>query len=148
MTTFGDRLNQLFAQVYPAGRGPHTLQEVADAINAEGSTSISPSYLSQLRSGQKSNPSARTVESLARFFRVQPDFFFDTDYARHMEHDLEMLTKMRDSGVRAIAARAFDLSVQGQETVRSMVELVRRSEGLPSDRAELPKDSEDHASND
>ena len=145
MTTFGERLSQLFAQVYPAGRGPHTLQEVADAINAEGLVTVSPSYLSQLRSGQKDNPSAKLTEALARFFRVGVDFFFDTEYARQMDHDLEILAKLRDSGVRQIAARAFDLSAEGQEQVRNMVELVRRSEGLPAERP-LPHDPEHQAS--
>jgi hypothetical protein len=33
-----DRLDRLIATVHPAGRGPYTLREIADAINAEAGT--------------------------------------------------------------------------------------------------------------
>lgn len=136
MATFSDRLNQLFATVYPRGRGPHTLQEVADAINGEGGSRISPSYLSQLRSGQKDNPSSKTIDALARFFKVNPDFFFDTEYARHMEADLATLAKMRDAGVQKIAARSFDLTPGNRAALEAMVEALRTSQGLPPEQAE------------
>lgn len=135
VATFSDRLNQLFATVYPRGRGPHTLQEVADAINAEGADRISPSYLSQLRSGKKDNPSSKTIDALARFFKVRPDFFFDTEYARHMEADLEALAKLRDAGVQRIAARSFDLTPQNRAALETMVEALRTSQGLPPDQS-------------
>lgn len=145
MATFGDRLNQLFATVYPRGRGPHTLQEVADAINSEGVAKISPSYLSQLRSGQKDNPSSRTIEALARFFKVRPDFFFDTEYARHMDQDLETLAKLRDAGVQKIAARSFDLSAENRVALETMVEALRTSQGLPAEQSGLTQGSEAQA---
>ena len=70
------RLNHLFATVHPAGRGPYTLREVADAINREaGETIISASYLSQLRAGQRSEPSHSRLLAIARFFCVDVDYF-------------------------------------------------------------------------
>jgi len=131
VASFAERLNQLFSAVYPAGRGPHTLQEVCVAVNAEGAAKLSPSYLSQLRNGQKTNPSAATVAALARFFKVKPDFFYDDEYAEQMERDLAMLAKLRDSGVHSIAARAFDLSPEARESVSMLVDQLRRYEGLP-----------------
>ena len=70
------RLNRLFATVHPAGRGPYTLREVADAINPEaGETIISASYLSQLRAGQRREPSHSRLVAIARFFGVDIDYF-------------------------------------------------------------------------
>lgn len=65
-TTFAARLNRLFETVYPPGRGPHTSAEVIAALKAEGITMSAP-YLSQLRSGNRTNPSA-TMTALANFF--------------------------------------------------------------------------------
>ena len=58
--TFAARLNRLFDTVYPPGRGPHTSAEVIAALKAEGVTMSAP-YLSQLRSGNRTNPSATTM---------------------------------------------------------------------------------------
>jgi len=132
--TFADRLNQLFATVYPRGRGPHTLSEVANAINKEGGAKISVSYLSLLRNGQKANPSMATIEALARFFMVRPDYFFDTEYAAKMDEDLETLARLRDAGVQRLASRAFDLSPENQAAVETMVEALRNSQGLPPEQ--------------
>ena len=142
---FNDRLNQLFATVHPRGRGPHTLQEVADAVNATGIAKISPSYLSQLRNGQKDNPSSRTIEALARFFKVDPAFFFDSDYARAIEADLAVLARLRDAGVRNIAARSFDLSPENLRALEAMTEALRASQGLPPGHSGLPQGGEGQA---
>src|SRR6202030_4696021 len=69
-TTFAARLNRLFDTVYPPGRGQHTSAEVIAALKAEGITMSAP-YLSQLRSGNRTNPSAATMAALANFFRIK-----------------------------------------------------------------------------
>ncbi len=53
--TFAARLNRLFDTVYPPGRGPHTSAEVIGALKSEGVTMSAP-YLSQLRSGNRTEP--------------------------------------------------------------------------------------------
>ena len=137
---FNDRLARLFATVHPNGRGPYLLQEVAVAITAEGDVKMSASYLSQLRSGQKTNPSAAAVNALATFFHVDPKYFFDDDYASRMDRDLEMLVKLRDSGVRNIAARAADLSPTSRQTIESLIETLRKAEGLTEVSVDRSKD--------
>ncbi len=137
---FNDRLARLFATVHPNGRGPYLLQEVAAAITAEGDVKMSASYLSQLRSGQKTNPSAAAVNALATFFHVDPKYFFDDDYASRMDRDLEMLVKLRDSGVRNIAARAADLSPTSRQTIESLIETLRKAEGLTEVSVDHSKD--------
>ena len=65
-TTFAARLNRLFDTVYPPGRGPHTSAEVIAALKAEGITMSAP-YLSQLRSGNRTNPSSATMAARLRW---------------------------------------------------------------------------------
>lgn len=127
-----ERLNRLFATVHPAGRGPYTLREVADAINAEAGTGIiSAAYLSQLRSGQRAEPSHSKLAAIARFFGVETEYFSDAAAAGVADRQLEFLTAMRDAGVRSVALRAAGLSEASLAAVRAVIENARRLEGLP-----------------
>src|SRR4051794_22897931 len=77
--TLAEKLNHLFATVHPPGRGEFMLDEVAEAISQQGETSITAAYLSQMRRGQRTNPSKNVLEALARFFGVSPAYFFDDE---------------------------------------------------------------------
>ena len=126
------RLNRLFATVHPAGRGPWTLREVADAINSEaGETIISASYLSQLRAGQRREPSHSRLAAIARFFGVDVDYFSPQVSAEDAARQAEVLAAMRDAGVRTIALRAYGLSEPSLAAVLAVIENARRLENLP-----------------
>ena len=126
------RLNRLFATVHPAGRGPYTLREAADAINSEaGETIISASYLSQLRAGQRREPSHSRLAAIARFFGVDVDYFSPQVSAEDAARQAEVLTAMRDAGVRTIALRAHGLSEPSLAAVLAVIENARRLENLP-----------------
>ena len=132
------RLNRLFATVHPAGRGPYTLREAADAINSEaGETIISASYLSQLRAGQRREPSHSRLAAIARFFGVDVDYFSPEVSADDADRQTEVLTAMRDAGVRTIALRAHGLSDSSLAAVLAVIDNARRLEHLPDpdDRA-------------
>jgi transcriptional regulator with XRE-family HTH domain len=128
-TTFAARLNRLFDTVYPPGRGPHTSAEVIAALKSEGITMSAP-YLSQLRSGNRTNPSSATMAALANFFRIKPAYFTDDDYYEKLDKELVWLSTMRDEGVRRIAVRTFGLSAQAQQNVVERVDELRRAEKL------------------
>jgi ESX-1-secreted protein regulator len=128
-TTFAARLNRLFDTVYPPGRGPHTSAEVIAALKAEGITMSAP-YLSQLRSGNRTNPSAVTMAALANFFRIKSAYFTDDEYYEKLDKELSWLATMRDDGVRRIAVRAAELSSEGQHEVMARVNELRRAEHL------------------
>lgn len=130
-TTFTARLNRLFDTVYPPGRGPHTSAEVIAALRSEGITMSAP-YLSQLRSGNRTNPSSATMEALANFFRIKPAYFTDDEYYEKLDQELTWLANMRDEGVRRIAARTVGLSVEAQDRITQTVDEYRRKEGLDS----------------
>jgi transcriptional regulator with XRE-family HTH domain len=128
-TTFAARLNRLFDTVYPPGRGPHTSAEVIAALKAEGVTMSAP-YLSQLRSGNRTNPSSTTMTALANFFRIKPAYFTDDEYYEKLDKELSWLATMRDEGVRRIAVRAVGLSPEAQEDLLHRVDELRRKEQL------------------
>jgi transcriptional regulator with XRE-family HTH domain len=128
-TTFAARLNRLFDTVYPPGRGPHTSAEVIAALKAEGITMSAP-YLSQLRSGNRTNPSVATMAALANFFRIKPAYFTDDEYYEKLDKELSWLASMRDDGVRRIALAAAGLSPQAQQDVVERVKELRRAEHL------------------
>ena len=130
-TTFAARLNRLFDTVYPPGRGPHTSAEVIAALKAEGITMSAP-YLSQLRSGNRTNPSTATMAALANFFRIKSAYFTDDEYYEKLDSELSWLATTRDDNVRRIAVRTAELSSEAQHEVMERVNELRRAEGLDS----------------
>jgi transcriptional regulator with XRE-family HTH domain len=126
-TTFAARLNRLFDTVYPPGRGPHTSAEVIAALKAEGVTMSAP-YLSQLRSGNRTNPSTANMAALANFFRIKSAYFTDDEYYEKLDKELSWLATMRDDGVRRIALGAAELSPEAQRDVAERVNELRRKE--------------------
>ena len=129
--TFAARLNRLFDTVYPPGRGQHTSAEVIAALKAEGITMSAP-YLSQLRSGNRTNPSAATMAALANFFRIKSAYFTNDEYFERLDQELSWLADMRDEGVRRIAARTVGLSPEAKEDLVARAEELRRKEHLDS----------------
>src|SRR5215469_18313500 len=125
-TTFSARLNRLFDTVFPPGRGPHTSAEVIAALKAEGITMSAP-YLSQLRSGNRTNPSTATMAALANFFRIKSSYFTDDEYYEKLDRELSWLSTMRDDGVRRIAVRTIGLSQQAQQNIVERVDELRRA---------------------
>jgi transcriptional regulator with XRE-family HTH domain len=134
-----ERLDGLIANVHPAARGPYTLREIADAINAEAGTSlISAAYISQLRTGQRTVPSHSRLAALAKFFGVGIDYFTDEATAEEASRQLEVLAALRDDAVRTVALRAAGLSESSLAAVRAVIENARRLEGLPDDDKDVP----------
>lgn len=129
-TTFSARLNRLFDTVYPPGRGPHTSAEVVAALKAEGITTMSAPHLSQLRSGERTNPSKATMNALANFFRIQPDYFTDEYYYRKLDQELTWLATLRDEGALRIAMRTIRLSAAALEEIIQLADEWRRKEHL------------------
>jgi transcriptional regulator with XRE-family HTH domain len=128
-TTFSARLNRLFDTVYPPGRGPHTSAEVIAALKAEGITMSAP-YLSQLRSGNRTNPSSATMAALANFFRIKSSYFTDDEYYEKLDKELAWVSTLRDDGVRRLALRASELSPEGQLDVMERINQLHREEHL------------------
>jgi transcriptional regulator with XRE-family HTH domain len=134
--TLADKVNYLFQTVHPAGRGPYSNDEAATAIRDRGGPSISATYIWLLRKGERDNPTLKHLEALAEFFGVPPAYFFDDNATTRIDAELEMLSAMRDVGVRALALRMAGLSERSLQPIAEVIERVRELEGLPADQAD------------
>jgi transcriptional regulator with XRE-family HTH domain len=127
-----DRLDHLFRTVHPKDRGPYTHAEVAAAVNtAAGDNVISATYVWQLRTGRRDNPTRRHLSALAAFFGVSPMYFFDDAEAARDAVQAELVTALKDDTVREMALRAAGLSDRALNAIRDMIESARAVEGIP-----------------
>jgi transcriptional regulator with XRE-family HTH domain len=129
--SLADRLEHLFRVVHPKKRGPYTPAEVAAAINAAaGERVISSTYIWQLRTGRRDNPTQRHLSALAAFFGVSPLYFFDPVEADRTTVPPELAVALGDDELRVLALRASGLSERALRAIREMIENARVVEGL------------------
>lgn len=118
------RLEELFAQTTgPLGR-PVTMQEITNRMEARGISTMSVSYLHQLRTGQARNPRLQHLRALADAFDVPLSYFIDTSQDGGSVE--ESLTPQE----LVVAMRVHGLSDEALRSIRAIVELARRSEQL------------------
>ncbi|PXW98851.1 helix-turn-helix domain-containing protein [Mycolicibacterium moriokaense] len=129
--TFADRLQRLFDAVHPPGGGPYTGAAVIGDLKRHGVIMSAP-YLSQLRSGKRSNPSPATMQALADFFGVEVAYFTDDAYYAMLDVELTVLAAMRDEGVQRISARTIGLSPAACQQLTVKIDELRRRENLDS----------------
>jgi transcriptional regulator with XRE-family HTH domain len=128
------RLDHLFRSVHPKDRGPYTPAEVAAAINAAaGEHVIGATYIWQLRTGRRDNPTYKHLLALSRFFGVSPMYFFDGAETERGEIPPEVTVALKDDEVREIALRAAGLSEHSLKAIKAMVESARAMERIPSE---------------
>jgi hypothetical protein len=96
------KLSRLFDTVRGPGGRRYTSSEVVDAINAAGQAKMSPSYLSELLSGKKDNPSIWTVKALADFFGQPIDYFTEPAYEPRVAPGSQ---PMRSDGMATLSER-------------------------------------------
>lgn len=139
-----DRLNVLFARVpRPGTNQPYSNDRAAEDLSSAG-VSVTGAYLSQLRSGKKHNPSARLLAGISDLFEVPITYFFDDEQARKIQEQLTTLVALRSTSVRGIVARSAGVSDAGIANLASILEQLRRMEGLDDDvdtAAAKPPDS-------
>jgi transcriptional regulator with XRE-family HTH domain len=119
--TLAEKLDRLFRTVRHNGR-EFTHAEVAAAVRG-AEASISATYLWQLRTGRRTDPRMSHLIALARFFGVDPAYFFDEELGAQIAGELELIAALRDVGASAVAARAQGLS---EATLRVIAELLDR----------------------
>ncbi|MGY0498204.1 helix-turn-helix domain-containing protein [Nocardia sp. FBN12] len=128
MTHFAARLNDLFDNPSSPDVRQCTNRHVARMLQAAGHR-ISAPYLSQLRSGNRDNPSAKTVAALAEYFQVTPDYFFLTA-DRSEDDDHTLIQELELAEPRALLLRAVGLSSDAMDILVAMAERLRVSDGL------------------
>jgi transcriptional regulator with XRE-family HTH domain len=131
-STLADKIDALFRVVRRPNRVPYSHEEVARACREATGESFSATYLWQLRTGRRDNPTKRHLEALAKFFDVPVGYFFDDEQGAAIAKELELLGALRDAGVRSMALRAVNLSPEGAATISDMIDvLARRERGSP-----------------
>ncbi|WP_127841570.1 helix-turn-helix domain-containing protein [Actinomyces wuliandei] len=121
--TIAQRLERLFAQTAgPHGR-PVTLQEVVHRMDQRGISTMSVSYLQQLRTGQARNPRLQHLRALADAFDVPVSYFLEG------EGEPASATELTPAE-RTIALRVHGLSDSALASIGAIVELARKSERL------------------
>lgn len=132
-----DRLNFLFAHIpRQEGEGTYSNEQAATALQDSG-ISATGTYISQMRAGTRTNPSAAILHGLARLFGVEISYFFDDDVARQVEEQIATLEAMRDHRVRSVMARAAGLSEDRfTQAVQDALQAIRDEERRsPADEA-------------
>jgi transcriptional regulator with XRE-family HTH domain len=130
------KLDRLFRTFHRPGGAEHSYNEVARRIREEGGPTISATYIWQLRTGKRDNPTKSHLEALADFFGVNPAYFFDEGASERVDAQLQLLGAMRDSGVDQFALRSFGLSSETLKAIAQIIENARKAEGLPDGRKE------------
>jgi transcriptional regulator with XRE-family HTH domain len=92
---------------------------------------VGGAYLSALRTGARTRPSPELLAALAKFFGVSPAYFFDPHRASHISQQLAVLDQMSQAGVRAVALRAVGLPVETLGAMATVLDQMRKAQGLP-----------------
>ncbi|MBC2876890.1 helix-turn-helix domain-containing protein [Streptomyces mobaraensis] len=130
-TLLARRLNHLFRTSRPQGRN-WTNREVADEVKrVSPGLKVSGAYLSALRTGKRTNPSADLLNALAKFFGVSPAYFVDSGHAERVDAQLAALNALSQSGVRGVALRAVGLPPESLAAITAVIDQVRQLQGLP-----------------
>jgi len=129
-TSLAAKIDKLFQVVRKTNREQYSHDEVARACREATGESFSTTYLWQLRTGRRDNPTKRHLEALAQFFQVSPAYFFDDEQSAKIAEELELLGALRDAGVRNVALRAVTLSPAGLDTISDMIDAIARREAI------------------
>jgi len=135
-STLAAKIDQLFHVVRRPDREQYSNEEVAKACREATGESFSTTYLWQLRTGRRDNPTKRHLEALAQFFGVPPAYFFDDEQSTKIAEELALLGALRDAGVRDVALRAVTLSADGLDTISDMIDAIARREAGRGGRRE------------
>ena len=131
LSTFADRLSHLFETVKNSEGKPWTLSAVARELTDRFDLPTTQSYVSQLRSGMRTNPTIAYVSALAAIFGVPTSYLVDSGADGLSEAEVDLIAAMRAAGVVGIAMRAMDVPEASQKMVAQMLDSLREREGLP-----------------
>ncbi|MEV0993004.1 helix-turn-helix domain-containing protein [Streptomyces sp. NPDC049949] len=135
------RLDDLFKTVRPKGKR-WTNAEVAEELKrVNPEIKAGGVYLSQLRTGKRSNPSPDLLAALARFFGVSVAYFFDDEVAESVLGEMAAIEALRQAGVRSVAMRAAGMKKEHLLAITAIMDQYRQMQGLPpvTDPAEPPE---------
>jgi transcriptional regulator with XRE-family HTH domain len=134
------RLDHLFRTVHPGRAKPYTPADVAAAINDAADEQVtSGTYVWQLRTGRRDNPTYKLLIGLSRFFGVSPTYFFDEAETERDAIPAEVVLALKDDAVRDIALRSAGLSEQSLKVIADTVTSARAEETSQPGTRRKPK---------
>ncbi|OEU88218.1 XRE family transcriptional regulator [Streptomyces abyssalis] len=140
--SLAEKIDKLFKTVTPGGR-EYTYEEVARGCSELSAGTFSKTYIWQLRTGQRDNPTKRHLEALAAFFDVPAAYFFDEETADRVDTQIALASALRNAEVRDIALRAMRMDDTGRASLLRIIAEV--SELQSSDvRGNREKDGPGH----
>ncbi|MER7024014.1 MULTISPECIES: XRE family transcriptional regulator [Streptomyces] len=123
MSSLAEKIDKLFTTIRPNGREYSYEKVAAECAQLSGST-FSKTYVWQLRTGQRDNPTKRHLEALAAFFRVPAAYFFDDCTTERIDSQLAIASAMRNADVRDIALRAMRMDDNGRRSLARIIQEV------------------------
>lgn len=134
---FADRLNEVLAQWERLHGMRMSNRALAFRVTQAGHP-VSATYLSQLRSGNRDNPSPALVETVARVLGVELTRFSDGGARDPVPGDDAVSAAVDDPGLRRLLTTAAGLSGSSIELLSDLAGKFRVAEGLaPGSTAEL-----------
>lgn len=129
--SFANLLDRLFVtRMAPDGK-PWSLSAVARELTTRG-LPTTQSYVSQLRSGDRNNPTLAYVTALASVFGVPTTYFLGSGSLEpSLQADVDLAVSLREAGVKGIALRATNLTPESLQMIQQILDSVRQREGLP-----------------
>lgn len=131
MPSLAEKIDKLFKSITPGGR-EYTYEEVARGCSELSGGTFSKTYIWQLRTGQRDNPTKRHLEALASYFHVPVAYFFDEDAAERIDTQIALASAMRNAEVRDIALRAMSMDDAGRA---SLLRIIAEVSGLQATAA-------------
>lgn len=134
MPTLGEKIDRVWKSMHPADRAPYTYKEVSAGIEALGVT-VSPSYLIQLRHGNRDNPTIRQLQAIATFFGVPMTYFIGTGQEiDSVDAELAVVRATRSPAVRDLALRASSLTPAGLRAIAHIIDELQSVQGMSTRR--------------
>ncbi|MFJ3960990.1 XRE family transcriptional regulator [Streptomyces sp. NPDC090036] len=140
MPPLADKVDKLFRTIRTNGR-EYTYDEVARGCSELSGGTFSKTYVWQLRTGQRDNPTKRHLEALAAFFRVPAAYFFDDDTAERVDAQLAIASAMGNAEVRDIALRAMSMDDSGRKHLARIIREVSLLHSAASSRGPVGRDN-------
>lgn len=122
--SIAEKLDRLFRQHKPEP----SYMAVAEAVRSGQGVAISHTYIWQLRTGRRDNPTVAHLTALATYFGVPVAYFIDDEQTRRIDDQLELMQTIRAAGVTEIAMRAADVSPRGRDLINELIRKVWESE--------------------
>jgi transcriptional regulator with XRE-family HTH domain len=126
--TIAGRLDRLFHTVRNADGKPYSYREVAEAITATGEP-ISHSYIRNLRTDPRANPTVQHLRALARFFGVPVEYFTSEQLAVEVDRELDLAAALREMRVQTVALRESVLP-EAEASLAALAKIVDVIRGL------------------